>query len=270
MTVVNLNTDASFKAKTDDHGQWVLPSMPQAVYRVTVSKGFRTTVIENVVMDAGIPATVNAKLEVGAVSETVEVSSTQELVQTTDAPLNSALEKRQMTELPTITRSGLDALISLPGIQTASTDRNSTINGLPNGSLSVTVDGLNTQDQHLKSSNGYFTFIPIQMDSVEEVTLRTAAVDADSTGEGAAQVKFVTRSGTNEFHGGAFWQNRNTFFEANYYFNTINHLPRNIIQLNQYGFHVGGPVEIPKLLNLKNKLFFFTNVEFRVMPQSAG
>jgi hypothetical protein len=241
------------------------------MYRVTVStKGFRTTVIDSVTMDAGIPVTVNAKLEVGAVAETVEVVATQELVQTADATVNASLEKRQMTELPTITRSGLDAIISLPGIQTATSDRYSTINGLPNGSMSVTLDGVNTQDQLLKSSNGYYTFIPIQMDSVEEVTLTTAAVGASSTGEGAAQVKFVTRGGTNQFHGGGFWQNRNTALEANYYFNTINRLPRNIIQLNQYGFHIGGPIYIPKVLDLRNKLFFFTNVEFRVMPQSAA
>ena len=105
---------------------------------------------------------------------------------------------------------------------------------------------------------------------MEEVILSGAAANADSTGEGAATVKFVTRSGTNEFHGGAFWQNRNTFFAANSYFNTINRLPRNTVHLNQYGFHVGGPVDIPKILDLKNKLFFFTNVEFREMPQSAG
>ncbi len=57
---------------------------------------------------------------------------------------------------------------------------------------------------------------------------------------------------------------------ANSYFNTINHLPRSIVNLNQYGFHVGGPVYIPGVVNLRNKLFFFTNVEFRILPQSAS
>ena len=72
VTVVNSNTGANFKATTDEHGQWTLPSMPAATYKVSVTiKGFRTTIVNNVVMDAGIPVTVNAKLEVGAVSETV-------------------------------------------------------------------------------------------------------------------------------------------------------------------------------------------------------
>ncbi|MGD0869762.1 MAG: TonB-dependent receptor [Bryobacteraceae bacterium] len=272
VTVTNSNTGASFKATTDEHGQWALPSMPEAPYRVSVTmKGFRTTVIDRVVMDAGIPVTVNARLEIGQMTETVEVSGTQELVQTSSANVANSLEKRQMTELPMLSRNGLDMLMSLPGIQSGSANRNSTINGLPSGAISITVDGLNTQDNTLKSSSGssYFTYIPILQDSVEEVVLSGAAANADSTGEGAAQVKFVTRSGTNEFHGGAFWQNRNTALTANSYFNTINRLPRSIVKLNQFGFHVGGPVYIPKVLNLKNKLFFFTNVEFRKLPQSA-
>jgi hypothetical protein len=246
--------------------------MQEAPYRVSVTmKGFRTTVIDRVVMDAGIPVTVNAKLEIGSMTETVEVSGTQELVQTSSATVNNSLEKRQMTELPMLSRNGLDMLMSLPGIQSGSANRNSTINGLPSGAISITVDGLNTQDNTLKSSSGssYFTYIPILQDSVEEVVMSGAAANADSTGEGAAQVKFVTRSGTNEFHGGAFWQNRNTALTANSYFNNINGLPRSIVKLNQFGFHVGGPIYIPKVLNLRNKLFFFTNVEFRKLPQSA-
>ena len=270
--IVTSDTGAGFKATTNERGVWAVPALPGGTYRVSVTmKGFRTTLIDHVVMESGIPATVNAKLEMGQATEMIEVSAAQEMVQTTSATVNNSLDRRQITELPTITRSGLDLLISLPGLQTASTDRGSTINGLPAGSISITVDGVNTQDQLLKSSTGssYFTFIPIQMDSVEEVTLSTAAFDAQSTGEGAAQVKFVTKSGTNDYHGGAFWQNRNTDLTANSYFNTINHLPRNIIKLNQFGFHVGGPIRIPHLVDTRNKLFFFTNIEFRLMPQSA-
>ena len=94
VTVINSNTGASFKATTDEHGQWTLPSMPEATYSVSVTmKGFRTTVVDSVVMDVGIPVTVNAKLEIGQVSETVEVSGTQELVQTTSATVTNSLEK---------------------------------------------------------------------------------------------------------------------------------------------------------------------------------
>src|SRR5262249_46438302 len=89
----------------------------------------------------------------------------------------------------------------------------------------------------------------------------TAGVGAESAGDGAAQVKFVTKSGTNQFHGGGVWQNRNTFFNSNYYFNTIDRLPRDVINLNQEGVNGGGPI-------LKNRLFFFVTYEDFRLPQT--
>jgi hypothetical protein len=264
VTITNSSTATAFKATTDGHGQWAVPALPQGDYQVTVAAtGFRTTIIQNVVMDAGVPATVNTKMQLGSLTETVEVSGAEDLVQATSATINSTIEGQQIFEMPNITRNGLDLLVSQPGVQTSTANRYSSVNGLPNGALTVTMDGLNTQEQLVKSNNGFFSFIPIQQDAVEQVTLTTSAAGADSTGEGAAQMKFVTKSGTNQFHGGGFWQLRNTDLDANYYFNTINHLPRDIVQLNQAGVHVGGPV-------IKNKVFFFTNVEVRRLPNSTA
>jgi hypothetical protein len=264
VVVTNVNNGQTFKATTDVRGYWLLPSMSEGVYKVSVSmKGFRTFVLENVKIDAGVATTTNAQLELGSVSEVVEVQGGADLVQTTNATVNSTLEGRMVFELPEITRGGLDLLVGQPGVQTASDDRGSSINGLPNSALNVTIDGLNTQDQLLKSSNGFFTYIPITDDSIEEVTLTTSAAGADATGEGAAQIKFITKSGTNEFHGGVFEQIRNTALNANNYFNNIDSLPRDIVQLNQFGGHIGGPI-------WKNKLFFFTNIEKRIQPESAA
>ena len=264
VTVTNVNNAQTFKATTDVRGYWLLPSMSEGVYKVSVSmRGFRTLAIENVKIDTGVPTTANGQLELGSVAEVVEVQGGAELVQTTNATVNSTLEGRFVVDLPQITRGGLDLLVSMPGVQTAGANRNSSVNGLPNSAINVTIDGLNTQDQLLKSSNGFFTYIPITQDSIEEVTLTTSAAGAEGTGEGAAQIKFVVKSGTNQFHGGVFEQIRNTALDANNYFNNINGLPRDIIQLNQFGGHVGGPI-------WKNKLFFFTNIERREMPQSVA
>ena len=264
VTVTNVNNGQTFKAESDTRGHWLLPSMTAGIYKISVSaKGFRTEVLDNVKIDSGIPATANSELGLGSVTEVVEVQAGAEMVQTTGATVNTTLEGRLVLDLPQITRGGLDLLVSQPGVQTAGDNRNSSINGLPNSALNVTIDGLNTQDQDLKSSNGFFTYIPITQDSIEEVTLTTSAAGADATGEGAGQIKFVTKSGTNAFHGGVFEQVRNTALDANYYFNNINGLPRDIVQLNQFGGHVGGPI-------LKNKLFFFTNIERRVQPESAS
>ena len=263
VTVVNSETAAAYKTTTDDRGQWVVPALSQGSYRVSVSMGgFRTAVIENVRMNAGVPVTVNASLQLGQVSDTLTVSDTPDLVQATNAVVNTAMERVQVEDLPNSTRSGLDLLISLPGLQTPGSNSGSSINGLPNNGMNVTFDGINMQDYN-KNSTGFFTRIPILLDAVDQVTVSTSAATADSNGEGAAQIKFVTKSGTNQFHGGVFEQLRNNDLNANSYFNTINRLPRNIVRLNQFGFHVGGPA-------IKNKLFFFSDIEFLRQPTSSS
>jgi hypothetical protein len=262
--VTNAENGQTFKAATDDRGHWVVAAVPAGLYRVVVGmKGFRTTTIEGVKIDAGVAATVNAKLEIGAVTETVDVSAGAELVQTADASVNTTLQGRQIIELPFTSRSALELLVTQPGTQTGTTARNSLINGLPDAAINITTDGINTQDNYYKSGDGFFTLIPVRPDSVEEVTMTTSAASADSLGQGAAQVKFVTRGGTNNFHGGVFWQHRNTALDANYYFNNINGQPRDRLILNQGGAHVGGPIK-------KNKLFFFTNYEIFRYPATSS
>jgi hypothetical protein len=164
-------------------------------------------------------------------------------------------------ELPFATRNLLELVVTQPGTATPGTPRTSSINGLPKGSVNITIDGMNIQDNLLKSSDGFFANIQPKTDAIEEVTISTAGVGADAAGEGAAQVKFVTRSGTNDLHGGLVWQNRNTFFNSNYYFNNINGLERDRINLNQESISIGGPFK-------KNRAFFFVDFEEFDLPQS--
>jgi Carboxypeptidase regulatory-like domain len=262
--VTNADNGQTFRTATDERGHWVFPSMPAGTYRVSVTlTGFRTTTIEAVKIDAGVPATVNVKLEVGQVTERVDVAAGAELVQTTSATVNTTLQGRQISELPFTSRNALELLVSQAGTQTGSTARNSFINGLPFAAINITTDGINTQDNFYKSGDGFFTLIPVRPDSLEEVTLETSAATAASLAQGAAQVKFITRGGTNTFHGSAFWQHRNTALDANYYFNNINGLPRDRIILNQGGINVGGPLR-------RNKLFFFTNFEISRNPATSS
>ena len=265
IAVVNASTGQTFKATTDSRGEWVIPSVPSATYRVTVTKpGFKSTTFEGVKMDAGVPATVNAKLEIGQLAEVVEVTAGGEIVQTENATVNTTLQGRQIFELPFNTRNALDLLVTQPGTQTASGSRATFVNGLPQSAINITVDGLNDQDNQQKSgAGGFFTYVAVPVDAIEEVTLTTAAAGADNLAQGAAQIKFITKAGTNEYHGGTFWQTRNTAFDANYYFNTLNGQPTDKIILNQGGGHVGGPIK-------KNKAFFFTNYEIFKLPSSSS
>jgi hypothetical protein len=264
VTVTNTRTGQKFTTVTDDKGHWAVPSLPTATYSVAVAApGFKKVEKTGVAMDAGIPATVNITLEVGAVTETVEVVGSAEVVQSTTATVSSDLTGRQVNDLPIPSRNATDLIVTLPGTNTPAGPRNTTFNGLPQATVNMTLDGVNIQDNLLKNGSGgaFYPVVYPRTDAVEEVSVTTAASGAESLGEGAIQVKFVTKSGTNQWHGGGFWQERNTFFNANTYFNNIDHLSRDRILLHQVGAHIGGPI-------LKNKLFIFFNYEVFRFPQS--
>ena len=258
VTVTQTATHITAKTTTNEKGEWSVTQLDAGAYQVAVSKpGFKVSNTSNVELAAGASQSVMTKLEVGQATETVTVSSGAEIVQAASADITNTLTGRQVTELPFATRNAVELMVTQPGTATPTNPRSSTINGLPKGAINITIDGINTQDNYLKSSDGFFSYIMPSVDSLEEVTMTTSAAGADSTAQGAAQIKFVTKSGTNQFHGGGFYQFRNTFFDANYYFNNelTKGLPRDILHLRQYGGHIGGPI-------IKDKLFFFGNLEY--------
>jgi len=260
--VLNVNTGQSFANKTDERGYWVIPSMSTGMYRVSVSlQGFKTATVDNVKIDAGVPATVNTALELGSLTETVEVSSGAELLQTATATVTSTLVGRQLHELPFTSRNITELIVTQPGSVTPGVPRSTSVYGLPQSALNTTLDGLNIQDNSNRSSDGFFLGIFPRADAIEEMTITSAAAGADSNAEGALQMKLVTRAGSNEWHGGLYEQHRNQFFNANYYFNNINNQPRDHIVFNQFGELVGGPIK-------KNKLFFFVHMEALQLPQT--
>ncbi|MEW6211409.1 MAG: TonB-dependent receptor [Acidobacteriota bacterium] len=265
----NNETQTEFKVKASGEGTWSIPSVPNGTYTITVTAdGFKSTVVQNVKVDTGTVATVNVKLEVGGTSEQVVVTSGGAVIQSESANVSSTIVGRQIGELPWTTRDAMQLILTLPGVQTPGTPRTSSINGLPKAALNITIDGANIQDNFLKSSDGFFTSTQAKSDAIEEVTLSTAVPGSESAGGGAVQVKFVTKSGSNEWHGGAFWQHRNTALNANYYYNNIDGLPRDFMILTQVGGRIGGPITIPKLFNGKDRAFFFVNYEEFRLPQN--
>jgi hypothetical protein len=260
ITATNMDTGAVAKTTTGERGEFTLPSLLAAHYRVSGTKaGFKMQTSTGVEVNAGVTSTVNLKLEIGQATETVEVSAGAEMVQAASASLSSTLTTRQVVDLPFATRNAVELIVTQAGAQTPTNPRSSSINGLPKGAINITIDGQNTQDNNLKSSDGFFSYIMPSVDAIEEVTLTTSAGGVDSTSQGGAQIKFVTKGGTNQFHGGSFYQARNTFFDANYYYNNQTGLPRDIIKLRQLGGHLGGPIK-------KDKLFFFGNYEMFRSP----
>lgn len=262
VTIRNAETNASYDVQTSDEGTFTLPSLPVGIYTASVTaKGFKQTVVNNIKVDVGKTANVVVGLEVGEVSEVVTVESGAEVLETTDTSISTSVSRRQIVDLPFATRDAMQVVLVQPGAQTPGVPRASSINGLPKGSLNITLDGINVQDNLLKSSDGFFTSTQLKSDALSEFTLTQAAQGAESAAGGAVHVGGRTKSGTNDFHGGGFWQHRNTALNANYYFNNLDGLPRDRIILNQFGGNLGGPI-------LKDRLFFFHNYEEFHLPQS--
>lgn len=260
--VLSTAQNQTFSAKTDEKGFWALPSMSAGVYKVTITQtGFKTQTIQGVKLDAGVPGTVNAALEVGALTERVEVTSGADVLQADTAALSTTLQGSQIHDLPFTSRNATELIATQPGTQSTVGVRYSQVDGLPQSTINVSLDGVNIQDNTTKSTDSIFNPVQPRVEAVEEMTMSQAAGSPDSSGEGAVQIKFVTRAGTNEFHGSVWEQNRNDFFSANYYFNSITGNPRDRLNLNQFGGRVGGPL-------WKNKIFFFTTFEAFRFAQS--
>ena len=260
--VVNSDTGQAIDTVSDGKGNWAVPSLATGTYRVTVTHaGFRTATFDNVKIDAGVPATLNSTLELGAVTDTVEVTAGVEVLQTATATVTSTLVGRQLHELPFTSRNLAELIVTQPGSATPGVPRSTSVYGLPQSALNVTLDGINIQDNSNRSSDGFFNQIFPRADAIEEMTISSASAGAESNAEGALQLKMVTRAGTNTWHGGLFEQHRNQFFNANYYFNNLTSQPRDHIVFNQFGGMVGGPIK-------KNKLFIFAHMEAFELPQT--
>jgi Carboxypeptidase regulatory-like domain len=276
IVVTNTATNQEFTSETNEDGTFNVPALPSGVYTAKISgQGFKQSVVTDIKVDVGKPSNIAVTLEIGSASETVTVMGGGELLQTQSTTIGTTLTGRQITDLPTASRDALDLVLALPGTTTVGRPRSSSVNGLPKGALNITLDGLNVQDNLGKSNDGFFTYIRPRTDAISEVTVSTTTPGAESSAEGAVQIKFVTQGGANEYHGGVYWYHRNPALNANYWFNNrdlppdpvTGKAPQSRILLNQPGGKIGGPISIPGLFNGKDKAFFFINYEEFRLPE---
>jgi hypothetical protein len=266
-------TGAESQTVTGANGAFTVPALNVGTYTVTITlSGFKTTVLNDVIVTAGAPATVRAKLEIGAFAENVVVQSGTEIVQTQSAAVSTTLNTKAITTLPLASRSTLNFIEFLPGVQTpqGGNVRSSQINGLPQSAINITLDGVNIQDNTNKTGDGMFAIVSPRLDAVEEVTVTSGAQGADSNAQGSVQVKFTTRSGSNRFDGSAYYFYQSDKLNTNSYENRVRGLPKALEQLDQPGFRQGGPVIIPGLFNGRDKLFFFVNYEDSRSPDTVS
>jgi hypothetical protein len=263
----NNATATQFEAVTNESGFFTIPAVDPGAYTVTVTlTGFKTSVLNDVRVTAATPATIKVALAMGGLEETVMVQGGAEIVQTQSAAVTSTIDSNQILKLPTGSRSALEFVTHLPGVATPGGTRQNTINGLPQSSINITIDGMSAQDNYLKTTDGFFARVSPRLDAMEEVTVSTAAQGAAATGQGAVQIQFVTRSGTNEYRGRGYYYLRHYKLNANTWFNNRAGTPKSEDILHQPGANVGGPISIPGLFNGKNKAFFFFNYEESLAP----
>jgi Carboxypeptidase regulatory-like domain/TonB dependent receptor len=263
VTIKNDTLGTSQEVTTDAEGRYQVTALGAGSYTVSAAlSGFKTATVKSVRVAPGQPTTIPLTLEIGQLEETIFVTSSAELINSQNGTVATTLNSDQLLRLPTPTRNALNAVAFLPGINTTGTNRDSTINGLPESFLSITLDGVSNNDNFLRNTDSFFASVTPRQDAVEAVAVTLSAAGAQvGGGAGAVTMAFQTRSGGNRFTGSAYEFYRNPKFNSNYIFNDINHQGKNQVKLHTFGARVGGPIVLPGLYDGHNKAFFFFHYE---------
>jgi hypothetical protein len=261
--ITNIATDAKRRVVSDSAGLYAFNQVTPGDYRVTaIHPGFSTETIQKVTLVVSSPSTIAIKLNVGAVSETVSVSSASVQVNTTDASIGNAITEKPIQELPFEARNPVGLLALQPGVTYIPTGdyRSGSVNGGKSDQGNVTLDGVDVNDQQFRTA--FTSVLRVTLDSVQEFRVTTANSGADGGRSSGAQVSLVTKSGTNMLHASAYEYNRNTITEANDFFSNQAGVDRARLNRNIFGATAGGPIK-------KDKLFIFGNFEERKDASAA-
>jgi len=246
VTIINGETNFSRSMETSATGSYSFELIPVGDYELTVqAAGFRKAEFHRVHGLVDNVVTVDVKLEVGSVTETVQVEASSSAVQinTQDSTLGNNFVSEQISQLPMESRNVL-ALLTLQ----AQVTPDGYVAGGRSDQSNVTLDGVDINDA--ETSDVGKPVLRLNAEAIEEYRVVTVGANADEGRSSAAQINLVTKSGTNSWHGSAFEFNRNTVFTANDFFNKLSGVDRPKLIRNTFGGAFGGPV-------LKDKLFFF-------------
>jgi hypothetical protein len=279
--IVNQNNGASRDTVTSDEGFYRIAELPPGRYTVTVElTGFKTSISKDVEIKAEEPRGFDVTLEVGTVSEQVTVSASAEALQTENANVGTTVSTEAISRLPQVGRDPYELLRFTPGVfGDGSRTGNGQANNLPNssgpgGSISsifqvenqvqVVADGQRTASNNFtidgvsvnSLSFGGAAVITPNQESVQEITILSSSYSAEDGRGTGAQVKVVSKSGTNQFHGNAFFKYQDPNWNAfNKFHGPSGQLPARVNNnFRQFGGSLGGPA-------WKDKLFFFFSYE---------
>ena len=261
VTITNTGTGASRTVTTDAQGVYSAPELEPGIYKVVAkSSNFKESTVNGAEVHVSSITNVDVKLEVGSASEQVEVLANTIQVQTDSAALGEVIDSTQVRELPLNGRSFVQLTQLAPGVSGANNfdSKNKglqggvdfSVNGNPTTNNLFLVDGANNNDV---GSNRTILVYPA-IESIAEFKMLRNSYGPEYGQASGAVINIVTKGGTNQFHGSAFYYGRNDAVAAAEYFAARQHT-KDVLRRNDYGFTIGGPA-------IKDRLFFFYSQEW--------
>lgn len=261
--LINTATNITAQQTTNAQGQYLFPQVAPGSYTVTFKAAhFRTVTLQSVTVEVNKSFTANMRMQVGEVNQTVEVHSTaQAELQTTDAQVGDVVSGEELDHLPTLQRNALELRQLQPATTPGSFDTGGTVAGARSDENTITLDGLDISDS-IVGGQGITEGQPASIENVQE--FRTGVTNSNVTFGRApgGQTTLISRSGSNAYHGDAYWYNQNSEFNANTWDNNSVGIPEPHLNDNRVGVSVGGPI-------IKDKTFFFANYEIHRFPNNV-
>ncbi len=261
LVLIDTATGRTYDATSDAAGGFVFPGLQPGPYTLTAaSPGFASSTLPSLVVQTGRSTDVVLILQIEGVTEQVTVEGRSRVVETTSSTVSTTVSNREIAKLPLAGRNILDFALLVPGAAQSTSGRASHFNGLPGGAINITLDGINNNSARFRSGGtSMFVFAPVRLGAIEEVTVSTSGLGAEAGAQGAMQIQFVTKRGTNTFRGQVFDQYRSDRLNQNSWVDAIRGIPKNKLRSHEYGANIGGPI-------VRNKLFFFANFEQVYQP----
>src|SRR5215471_18189002 len=266
VTITNVDTGIATKAPTDSSGNYVVTALPVGHYSVTVeARGFKKSVSGGITLNVQDRIGVNVVLELGQITETVEVQGVAAALQTDTSYLGQVVDSQKIVDLPLngrfFTRLAVLTAGTLPTAPGARDERTGgfSANGVRPYQNNYLLDGIdnNSLSQDLTNESS-FVYGP-SPDAIQEFKVQTNSMSAEFGRSGGAVMNVAIKSGTNDFHGSAFEFLRNDKLDAKNYFDPADK-PTPPYKQNQFGGAVGGPVDLPGYSG-KNRTFFFADYQ---------
>lgn len=257
LTLVALRTNDARTAETARNGAYTFVNLGIGTYKLTISKtGYATKIYGAVLVQASQATSLTATLSVGSTTDTVQVNAeSAPLLETSSNAIGTVVDIKQIEDLPL---NGRD----LTAFSTLVAGYNGTYNGLPSNDQGSNIDGVIGNSSRMKFVGNIQPAVSPRLEDIEQMTVQTDQLDLNSGfGQASTQVNFVSRRGSNQFHGRAYEDFRNSGLNANSWQNDVNGLRKNKLIMNDFGGSLGGPI-------LHDKLFFFGTFAMRKVPGS--